>query len=194
MFQKISLSIYIVLLVSTVILLFYNKIKKQNYLDFIDSIYILCCVGFELLGRLLIYFKIKPPTSLYDLIVPSVILIALELVFGNILSKIIFILILTFSSLKGFYVFEIVCYALCIIMLIYRGVLTYFKYERVISLMSTFVMAFVFLLSLFNLMMSHRQLFLKDSQYLSYYLVVFSSALVLNLLLINAKSSRYFTV
>lgn len=195
LFERIALNLYIGLLILTVIVHFYSRIMKvRKYLDSVDFIYVTSCVFFEFTGRVFSGLEYELNISLYDLFLPCMMLFVFERRNGTKKSSKFLMVVLAMSMYFGVYAFEMISYALCIIVIVLYNLKLYLKNQNLITFVSSFVMAVVFLLSMFNLLIEQRAFIWKDSQYLSYYLVVFSSALVLNLLLINAKSSRYFTV
>ncbi len=85
-------------------------------------------------------------------------------------------------------------YSIVVILIVYYGLKNFIKLNKYIFIASVFSMAFVFLFNEINLMVEQREVRWVDANYLPLSMMIVNLNLTLNLLLINAKSSRFFTI
>jgi hypothetical protein len=192
---SLSLNIYFSILCASIFLLWYLKIKNRFFLvSGIDRVFIGCSVFFEFFGRICPKYLIYQSHYFYDLLVPLTLILYLKIVNKHWKTLAIIGAILLISICYSLYLYELMAYSIVVILIVYYGLKNFIKLNKYIFIASVFSMAFVFLFNEINLMVGQREVRWLDSNYLPMYITIVNLNLTLNLLLINAKSSRFFTV
>jgi len=189
------LNIYFNILWITTFFLLYLKLKSGLwYLKGIDLGYVLLACFFELIAQIWPKYIIFQSHYFYDLLVPLTLILYLKIVNKHWKTLAIIGAILLISICYSLYLYELMAYSIVVILIVYYGLKNFIKLNKYIFIASVFSMAFVFLFNEINLMVGQREVRWLDSNYLPMYITIVNLNLTLNLLLINAKSSRFFTV
>lgn len=162
---------------------------KHSKITAVDRFYILSSAFFEMFNFLTSYIKINSKFDFYNLLVPVSFLL-IVLLNGRIYRLIGCLAFICNYFLLNYSNFILVNYTISIILIVRSGIIFYYKKNHWLNIVSAIIMAVVFLILQLNFLFNQKQLIWKGSVYLPYYALIFNFLLVLNLILINAKSGR----
>jgi hypothetical protein len=164
------------------------------YLNGIDLMYVSLAFCFELTAQIWPQYISYQSHYFYDLLVPLIFILYLKIVNKHWKTLAIIAAILLISICYSLYLYELMAYSIVVILIVYYGLKNFIKLNKYIFIASVFSMAFVFLFNEINLMVEQREVRWVDANYLPLSMMIVNLNLTLNLLLINAKSSRFFTI
>jgi len=192
---SLLLNIYLIVLASSAFLLCFLKLKSGLwYLNGIDLMYVSLAFCFELTAQIWPQYISYQSHYFYDLLVPLIFILYLKIVNKHWKTLAIIAAILLISICYSLYLYELLAYSIVVILIVYYGLKNFIKLNKYIFIASVFSMAFVFLFNEINLMVEQREVRWVDANYLPLSMMIVNLNLTLNLLLINAKSSRFFTI
>ena len=185
-------TVYFYILFSTLLLVWYNSVDGRKLkLDNLELGYVLIVCGFEIVDIISFVFNKKLERGVYDLFMPLV-LVVLSLIDLGIKKYIwLIVLIALLAVMMNVSLFPQILYMVLIILTVWSGIVLSKAKYNVISLMTKLFLSLVFLNILIVSLLATRNIDWQSSQYIVYFDYYVKIVLIANLLILNAKSSRF---